>query len=699
MDELRVGSWRVEPQLNRISTGDTVLQLEPRVIDLLAFLATRPGEVVSKRELLDRVWGDVHVTEGVLKRAVWELRRALGDDARKPRWIETVPRRGYRLIDAPKPDLPTPDAPALGVPAPDAPAPPAGRRGMARSSRNALGALATVVLVSLLAGFAAWQRPAVEPAVARPVTALEGRELHPALSADGSRLAFAWNGGRGDDFDLYIKLLGSEHLERLTRHPGVDSRPVWSPDGNHLAFVRQAADPAQSGVFVVSVLGGPPRRLLDARQGQITGLAGSPRGDQLAVGLAPDGEASALHLLSLDDRDLRPLTDPPAGAAGDRDPVFSPDGRSIAFVRASSWQDQDVFRVEIDSGRETRLTSDHASVLGLAWTDDGADVVYASDRRGPRSLWRVSADGGKPEWLPASGSDVLHPATDRSGRRLVFEQMRCDTNIRRVASAPDALETVIASTRRDQFPQLSPNGQSLAFVSTRGGGSQVYIAAADGSSVRRLTDLDEPQATTLRWSPDSTRIAFEAWHQGHGEVYVADVASGRVRRLADSPQLKATPGWSADGERVYFGSPDTGGWQIWAAPADGGVPRQVTTGGGRAAVESSEGQLLYYTKHRTPGIWRQPVAGGAEELVVSDFDRDNGVDWILADDGIYYLAERQGQAGVAFFEFASTETSLRFPLARLPHYGGPTLAADRRSVLLTHVARIDGDVMLLDRSG
>ncbi len=690
MSEIRVGAWRIEPQLNRVSSGDTVLQLEPRVIDLLSFLAERPGEVVGKKELLDRVWGDVHITEGVLKRAIWELRRSLGDDAKKPRLIETIPRRGYRLIAQP------PAEPQASV-VTEAASPP-------RTFVGALAALAAIVLLSLLAGLAAWRRPPVEPEaprpqIVRPVTALEGRELHPALSADGSRLAFAWNGGYGDDFDLYVKLIGSEHLQRLTQHPGVDSQPTWSSDGNHLAFVRQAADLEESGIFLVSALGGPTRQLLAIDQGQVTGLAWSPRGDELAIALAPEGQASALHLLSLDTLELSRLTEPPAASVGDRDPAFSPDGGSLAFVRASSWHDQDIFQVALKGGQETRLTALHATLLGLAWTDDGSALTYSSDHQGPRSLWRVAADGGDSEWLSAGGEGALHPSSDRSGRRLAFEQIRCDSDIQRVGDAsPGDTATVISTTRRDQFPQLSPDGRYLAFVSTRDGSYQIYVAAADGSAVRRLTDLEGSAVTALRWAPDGTRIAFEIWHRGRGDVQVVEVVSGRVHQIAAPDQLKVAPGWSADGKRIYFGSSHSGPWQIWTVPVAGGEPRQVTTEGGRAAVESADGRLLYYTKHRTSGIWRRPVAGGAEEMIVEDFERDNGVDWMLSDDGIYYLAQQQGETGIAFLDFASGQTSLRFRLDQMPHYDGLTLAADRRSVLLTHVAKTDSDVMLLDRS-
>lgn len=96
--DFTVGDWLVQPSLNRIRRSDGERQLPPQLIDLLGFLAERRGEVVSKDELFEHVWGRRFVAEATLTRAVTELRRALGDDPRAQRYIETVAKRGYRLV-------------------------------------------------------------------------------------------------------------------------------------------------------------------------------------------------------------------------------------------------------------------------------------------------------------------------------------------------------------------------------------------------------------------------------------------------------------------------------------------------------------------------------------------------------------------------------------------------------------------------
>ena len=93
-----VGRCLVEPRLGIISISGTSIHIEPKIMEVLVCLAGRAGEVVSKDDLLQTVWADTFVTEQVLKVAVSELRKALGDDAREPRFIQTIPKQGYRLI-------------------------------------------------------------------------------------------------------------------------------------------------------------------------------------------------------------------------------------------------------------------------------------------------------------------------------------------------------------------------------------------------------------------------------------------------------------------------------------------------------------------------------------------------------------------------------------------------------------------------
>lgn len=96
--QFRVGEWLVEPSLNRVARDGVTVQLELKAMDVLLCLAGRPGELVDKRELVDAVWQTEFVSDNTLTKRIAELREALGDDARNPCYIETIPKRGYRLV-------------------------------------------------------------------------------------------------------------------------------------------------------------------------------------------------------------------------------------------------------------------------------------------------------------------------------------------------------------------------------------------------------------------------------------------------------------------------------------------------------------------------------------------------------------------------------------------------------------------------
>jgi len=96
--DFRVGPWTARPSINSLSQNGTSARLEPKVMEVLVRLACEPGNVVSKEDILKTVWPDTFVSDDVLIRSVSELRRVFGDDAREPQFIETIPKRGYRLV-------------------------------------------------------------------------------------------------------------------------------------------------------------------------------------------------------------------------------------------------------------------------------------------------------------------------------------------------------------------------------------------------------------------------------------------------------------------------------------------------------------------------------------------------------------------------------------------------------------------------
>jgi Tol biopolymer transport system component len=276
---------------------------------------------------------------------------------------------------------------------------------------------------------AATTKPSLLPLRAVPFTTFPGQETEPSFSPDGNQIAFAWNGEKEDNWDIYVKVVGTESVLRLTTNPAADGAPVWSPDGRYIAFHRHTE--REDGIYLVPALGGPERKLYPPRLGgnRGVGLGGwSPDGKFLAFSeKIPGQELTRISVLSVETLDKRAVTSPPPSAFyGDWGPRYSPDGRTLAFLRSSASADE-ICLVPTAGGEPKRLTHDNSFIGGLTWTPDGAHVIYSSAREG--GLWKISVAGGEAEQLPVGRENAILPALSRDGRRLAYVQASGNINI------------------------------------------------------------------------------------------------------------------------------------------------------------------------------------------------------------------------------------------------------------------------------
>ena len=712
------GPFRLDLQSRMLLRHGVYIPLTPKAFETLAVLIENNGKIVDKDELLRLVWPGTFVEEGTLAKTVSLLRKALGADDQGVHYIETVPKRGYRFsvevhvtdgaVAAEAP--PTPQAPAIVIAAvapPTVASPRVPWKGLAIGA--ALG-------VAALAGWFAFLRDRAKPDTfalkAIPLTSFSGRQNQVAFSPDGNQIAFVWDGPQGGSPHIYVKLIGSEALLQLTHGPGVDSRPAWAPDGRSIAFLRST--PEGRSWYITSALGGAERkvtgvfRYFDLGNGNSSYF--SPGGKTLAiVDKSAISDPSSIFLIFVDGSSRTRLTAPPAGSTGDYYPAFSPDGRRLAFARASSFSATDLFVLQLPNGEPKRLTFDGLTIDGLAWTSDGRAIVFSSRRGGSyNSLWRIPVRGGTPERVSAFGEDVISPAISRN--RLAYTRLRDDMNIWGIeldaAGKVTNKAPLIASTFRDSDPEYSPDGRRIAFTSGRNGSFGIWVSDRDGANPRLLFDGGAYVTGSSSWSPDGRRIAFDtrsrdAVHVGNPSIWVIDADGGEAHRLTADSSGDVAPSWSRDGASIYFASTRGGSLQIWKMPAQGGAAVQVTHKGGFCGFETEDGRYLLYVRGREmPGIWRVPTNGG-EEVPVTDRDQMGYWRcWRVARGGIYF-ATAAGAPGprLEFFDLATQSIRTVASLATAPDPTIPGLAVspDGRNLLLAQYDQNGSNVIMVER--
>jgi Tol biopolymer transport system component len=572
--------------------------------------------------------------------------------------------------------------------------------------------LPVAVAVGLMAAAASvWRlRPAELPSPKVVALTSARRAGGGSFSPDGTQIAFSSTGEKGDNVDIWLKIVGEAEARRLTTDPAADSSPAWSPDGKQVAFLRATTSDAFAGgaIYLVSPLGGPERRLLDFPAGGQ--LSWSPDGQWLTAARARSnaGPPGGIYLISASTGESRAVTSP-TPRAFDVCPALSADGRSLAYatcegsgegaaacdIYVQALGDQERPRMQA-----RRLTRQGGWIQGVAWTRDGRSIVYGVNEIPNPYLWRVRADGKTPpERVELAGRGSVEPSAALGRDRLAFTRTLWDVDVWRAeAGAPPA--PLIESTFNDMYPQYSPDGLRIAFESGRAGErDEIWLTEADGSNATRLTLGPGRWQGSPRWSPDSRFVAFDSRAEnGHSDIWTIGIDGSGLRQITHDPADEILPSWSHDGGWVYFASDRTGRNEVWRVSATGEGEQQETRQGGCAPVESPDGRTLYYLRScQSAALLARSTDGGDERTIVPCVD---GWNYAVGPQGVFHVdctppgAPNASQRGLRLWDAATGQDR---PVATIEGawVAGVSASPDGRTVLWGR-STLASDLMMIE---
>jgi Tol biopolymer transport system component/DNA-binding winged helix-turn-helix (wHTH) protein len=604
--DFHLGSLQVRPSTREVLSSNGRERIEPRVMQLLTVLARADGRVVSRDALIDSCWGGLVVGEDAINRAIGKLRR-LGERTGAFE-LETITKVGYRL----NPPDATDGARLVGT------------RHRPKTPLRWIALAA--VCVAIAAGLTAWMlRPrtwaleSFSKAVLSPML-----ELHPAISPDGSFLAYAADPGNGPR-DIWLQRIGGGEPVRFTEDPADDHAPVWSPSGDRIAFVRTDGRPCR--ILIKPFPAGPEREAGRCRRDLYSRLAWSKDGGSLYMIDGPNGrDAGAPHAvfrLDLDDGRRVQITHP-AGGDGDHEPVLSPDGRRLLFGRETP-EAFAVYALDLRSGVERRITPPGLDAFAFNWMPSGRDVLVAPDSPGGSTLWVYPAGDGKPRQIASFLGEIGRLSLGPGG----LFAAEINDHRERLAYAPGGEADRFAASKASMWAaDVGANGVA-AFAGILGDQSGLWSVSGNRPARPLLDPPSKPW--TLRWSPDGRRIAFGGRYHGATGVFVVGADGGRVTKLA--PASVATwIDWTPDGRGLFYTSGQGSDLALWrvelAAP---GQPRLVQRG--ICAVRVAAGGV-YVAEPRGSSVRR--LGGGREPVETLPVSVPACLDWTAAGRFIAY---------------------------------------------------------------
>jgi Tol biopolymer transport system component/DNA-binding winged helix-turn-helix (wHTH) protein len=710
---LRFGPFTVDLHTHEFRKNSVRIRLVGQPFEILAELLRRPGELVTREQLRERLWpGDTFVDfDHGLNAAVNKLREALCDSADDPRYIETLPRRGYRFIGtlenqasspAPSPAGANPGSPPEPAAAPAVVPAFVGGSPATDPARRSSSVWIPAILFALFAAvflfrneWSAGRSSAspVPPPRIEPLTGPSEAAGYPAFSPDGKSVAYFRQGNRAEDSGIYVRAIGSEEPRQLLKSDWLCCT-AWSPDGQFLAFVEYQNN--LPSFRIASVADGAIRRLEIPGPPPASGeLDWSPDGKFIAL-----NSGSGIALYSVRNSSLKLLTAPPP-LTRDWGPAFSPDGESIVFSRSSDMGfPEQILKVSAAGGAPVLLSTEVSRLRGSPrWSADGRSIIFSSDRGGKPALWRVSAQNK--DAAIQFNDNGSHPVISRQGNRLAYQRETRNLSVWQLnvssdeKSATAVLIPITSQTDQGPGPQFSPDGAKIAYMSDRSGAMEIWVSDHDGVNSRQLTSVGN--AGTPRWSPDGKFIVFDSDRRGASAIYVVGLDGGTTRLLTDDAFENRCPSWSRDGKWIYFASTRTNQWQVWKIPAQGGTPRQVTRLGGHAAMESADGKFLYYAKTpiANPQIWKVPAAGGPETLASPLIRPPSWASWTVIRGGILFAASSGKSAPVVnIFDTATHKVRTVGTLGIPPFWLTATM--DGKTVAFDTPGMQESQIMLIE---
>jgi Tol biopolymer transport system component/DNA-binding winged helix-turn-helix (wHTH) protein len=662
-DFYEFSGFRLDLNKKRLLKNDEIILLTPKEFEVLRTLVTHAGKVVEKDELLDKIWADTFVEETTLARNVSWLRKKLGTGGEK--LIETVPKLGYRFV--PEVHL-IQNARAIVVEEQITQTITVNETATVSDHRQllptpkvnyfwpGLGLFAFSIAVMLvLAYFIFWNKMINRPVNLSGITAfsnLPGLETMPAFSPDGTKLAYVWD-NEEKKMDIYVRNIGSMDPLRLTRNAENDIYPVFSPDGEHIAFLRSLRE--NSEIYLIPAAGGAERKICSITSIN-SSISFAPDGKTLAV---VDSEADrhrlGIFLVDLETGEKKRLTTPPAWQTDDS-PNFSPDGNTVIFTRGFSQNEMELFSVSASGGEPKQLTNDKVAISGATFDADGKNIFFGSKRDSNQFyLWQMPAGGGEPQLINRGRKNITNPTISKDGKTIAFVESLSNLNIWEVG-LPEQKTTekvLFNSPNSDNSPSFSPDGKKIVFISDMTGNFEVWLADADGKNQKQLT-FGRHSAGSPRFSPDGKFIAYGLKTGNITNVFILPADGSEAPRNLTPGETKAMiPAWSADGKFIYFTSDKSGQDQLWKIPAVGGEAVQITRDGAFESFAAPDGKMIFFTKmKREAGIWKVNIDGTEEAPVTGLEDAGYWRYWTVTPTGIYYVSRAANPPfKIRFYDF------------------------------------------------
>lgn len=654
---------------------EETITLPPKACELLWILIKNHGRVVSRDDLLGQVWAETFVEEANLTHHISALRKALGEDKNGKRFIETIPRRGYRFVtpvsktsdtaakitfserttahlveetSVESPDDAKTESPDETVTAHDerkilltAKEIGRGRKmmwffaGLCLLATGAIGARYLWKSTNRPAFFDASTRSRwrVAPVVEGKSRAF-GTISNISFAPNGKFIAFDQTAN--GKASIFAKQIGGGGAVRLTDGKWLDNSPVWSADGQRVAFISNRDN--FIGVWAMPSFGGTPvllGKLPFSHQIPTRLLKWSTDNNRFYY-----SAETKLYAQDLRDTTTAPILifEPEEKFTGDF--AISPDESIFAFCADADGKSQLFTRSMAGGDAPRQVTFGAGDKRNPAWFAGGRQIVFSSNESGSFQIYALDTLSGETQQLTLDAAENSAPAVSEDNRSILFHSTRDEANVYSLALENRRETALTASTGLQIFPRVAPDGSRVAFQTSASSAavfeSGLKILALDGQN--QTLEIAK-HGFNPQWSPDAASLAFIRNSGASFDLWKVSAFGQNETKITtdgiDTTYFTASPfnirhvnfNWSPDGSRIIYASSKSGAANIWSVSADGTTEKKWTNFTSEVSAVSDyywspdEQKIVFFAQMKPPDraalhIFRICITDGEQTVAI-----------------------------------------------------------------------------------
>lgn len=590
IENFQFSHFTVDPNSNLLVQGGEQKRLEPKLMNLLCLMAANAGQTLTREEIEGVIWPGVIVTNESLTRAIFALRNSLGDEAKSPRFIETIPKKGYKFLATV--DLASTETASN-----------------ADSFAWLWSSVVTVFCIAIVAYFVVSRvdssvvDPLANEAISiTPITHMVGTETDVAIDSEGRRLAFVSRSG--SEADVHIKVLGESTSLAVTNDSWHESDVQWL-DENTLIYLRYSEGKRQ----IARIRLNEEPEVLYQTSTHIDNLSVGGRHLWFSEYIHNDlREVYSLDMLSGQLTKLREqLPDLPNLAAR---PVYDELGKRLFFSELTengeTLRSIDMKRASlIEGGIVFRFISDMQYL-------ENSHLLVTGSYEGVKGVWHVDFRQEKPHLLLRStgADDIISAKYNSHDNSVYYENLQFNTDvmIKPVANNSGDHLPKVNSSAREHSAVFSARGESIFFVSDRSGFSELWHYDILSTKLTQLTRLKATRFSRPVISYNNKYIAVQ-YEKELRKLAIIAIETGEIVQEKSIAGHVFPLGWSRDGLHLYI-SEHNESINLYRYPLATLEAQLFQANAGLYARESQSGEYIVYMDYQKNSFVERNVESG-----------------------------------------------------------------------------------------